>query len=110
MAGQLREIGVSAYKKVQFLDIQWNAAVKRRGRPSQKVRAITGLVQSILSSRRWSWMAGKRLLDHLNFAAFVVPFGRIRLRPIQRACLRLSEGAPDAQFSIPPDAQWALVF
>ncbi|KOB65654.1 putative transposon Ty3-I Gag-Pol polyprotein, partial [Operophtera brumata] len=95
-------------KVIEYLGISWNLHMNSKQLPIDKVLRISARIQGLLRDNRWSVKQAQCILGMLNFAAFVVPRGRLRCRPIQMAYNKLPKHDPFLKFRIDPQAATEL--
>nr|CAI5852871.1 unnamed protein product [Callosobruchus analis] len=70
--------------EIEFLGIIWNPEQNVKRVPMHKKKSIIKKMENLERCGDWNWKQSKSLLGSLNFVAFVVPFGRIHCRRMQR--------------------------
>nr|CAI5846317.1 unnamed protein product [Callosobruchus analis] len=70
--------------EIEFLGIIWNPEQNVKRFPTHKKKSIIKKMENLERCGDWNWKQAKSLLGSLNFVAFVVPFGRIHCRRMQR--------------------------
>ncbi|KAI5752161.1 hypothetical protein M8J77_014412 [Diaphorina citri] len=93
---------------VEFLGILWDAGKGRIALPEKKVLSTQDLLRKVISRAMWSLNSSQVLIGTLGFAAFAVHLGRLNLRPVQRASLRLPRSSPQKYFPIPSEVLCVL--
>uniref|UniRef100_A0A8D9E8A0 Enzymatic polyprotein n=1 Tax=Cacopsylla melanoneura TaxID=428564 RepID=A0A8D9E8A0_9HEMI len=91
-------------QSLEFLGITWDMQSHKMCLPPKKVASFTNRVLLLIQSPLWSLKTAQELIGILNFAAFVVPLGRLHLRRIQLASRKLNRLHPYQLVSIPQQA------
>uniref|UniRef100_A0A8D9B6S1 Protein P n=1 Tax=Cacopsylla melanoneura TaxID=428564 RepID=A0A8D9B6S1_9HEMI len=81
---------------LQFLGIMWDPHQDLKWLPQNKQQVLGKVILALLHSKVWELKTARSLLGHLSFASFVIPFGRLHSRRIQRKaiCLRPLQQVP----------------
>ncbi|XP_030762269.1 uncharacterized protein LOC115887089 [Sitophilus oryzae] len=91
--------------RLKFLGIVWDTVANLRSLPLEKITSIEKDLKIVFKHNSWNWEIAKRLLGKLNFAAFIVPLGRIHSRHLQRASNHLSQFQRKVVVPLPPSAR-----
>lgn len=96
--------------QIEFLGITWDPTNDLKILPQAKQWKLKKSLQRILDLGRWDFHSAMSILGELNFAAFVVPLGRLHSRRMQRASRLLKEGFPltNISQSVIQDLRWWL--
>ncbi|BET02028.1 Retrotransposon protein [Nesidiocoris tenuis] len=86
---------------LQFLGIMWNPHQDQKYLPLDKVEVISVVLSTLLTNGCWCWQDAKSLLGYLSFASFVIPYGRLHCRAIQRKMRWLPQESPHRYFRLP---------
>lgn len=71
-------------QKQEYLGITWNTQKNTKSIDESKKLQTWRLLSKCLKEGKCSWLEAKRLLGRLTFASFVVPYGRLHCRFLQR--------------------------
>lgn len=95
---------------LEYLGIIWNTEQNLKMLSVTKVKQVEGLLQKFLKRKQWSWQDAKILLGKLNFAAFVIPLGRLHCRQLQIDSNKLKRSNRHKRIPMPATAlaelQW----
>ncbi|KAJ2942746.1 hypothetical protein O0L34_g14935 [Tuta absoluta] len=97
-------------RKLEYLGIEWNTFLNTKSLPNPKIYRTLKLINNILKKNWWSWQTAKVILGHINFAAFIVPLGRLHCRPIQIEANRLPENQRNQKFHLPENVKQELLW
>nr|CAI5846212.1 unnamed protein product [Callosobruchus analis] len=96
---------------VEYLGIMWDCHKAQKGISQTKVHRIRQQVRKLTQKGFWTWREARALLGRLNFAAFVIPLGRLHCRRAQRASNRIPQFSK-RRYTIPKaviqDLHWWL--
>ncbi|XP_063373997.1 uncharacterized protein LOC134661745 [Cydia amplana] len=88
-------------KSLEYLGIVWNTDQNIKLLPDTKLNKVVKTIEKTLQSNWWTWKTAKIILGNLNFAAFVVPLGKLHCRTIQIEANRLPENDIHKKFHLP---------
>ncbi|CAG9132569.1 unnamed protein product [Plutella xylostella] len=95
-------------QNIEFLGIEWSTVQNIKSLPREKLFKLQGCLEKFLVAPAWSPLDLQKLVGWLNFASFIVPYGRINFRSLltlmQRAVREGISVAPTAQAVV--DLQW----
>ncbi|KAI5633109.1 hypothetical protein NE865_14168 [Phthorimaea operculella] len=69
-------------QQIEFLGIVWNTCRNEKCLPTKKLSTLRRLLLRITHSKQWTVLDLQRTVDWLNFASFVVPYGRLHHRNV----------------------------
>ncbi|KAJ2937118.1 hypothetical protein O0L34_g19463 [Tuta absoluta] len=69
-------------QQIEFLGIIWDTYRNKKCLPTRKLSTLHHLLLKIVHSRVWSILDLQRTVGWLNFASFVVPYGRLHHRNV----------------------------
>ncbi|KAI8437183.1 hypothetical protein MSG28_010510 [Choristoneura fumiferana] len=90
-----------ASMNLEYLGITWDSEINAKSLSGVKVTQLRKCISKLLEERLWSWHDAKVFLGKLEFAAAVIPLGRLHCRFLQRALRHLSRRDPHTKFRIP---------
>lgn len=97
-------------QNLEYLGVIWDTLGNYKKLSELKVKQIESSIKHLLAKKSWSWQDAKVLLGKLNFAAFVVPLGRLHCRRLQIDSKKLNMSDRHRQCPIPDDSlaelQW----
>ncbi|CAG9131889.1 unnamed protein product [Plutella xylostella] len=91
-------------KRLEYLGIVWDTGRNIKCLAEKKVVSLQSEIKAIVRKNCWSWHEAKVILGKLNFAAFVVPLGRLHCRKLQRIAVTLPEQDKYSKFKLQPHA------
>ncbi|CAG9137655.1 unnamed protein product [Plutella xylostella] len=95
-------------QNIEFLGIKWSTVQNIKSLPREKLFKLQGCLEKFLVAPAWSPLDLQKLVGWLNFASFIVPYGRINFRSLltlmQRAVREGISVVPTAQAVV--DLQW----
>ncbi|KAI8427650.1 hypothetical protein MSG28_002121 [Choristoneura fumiferana] len=80
-----------ASMNLEYLGITWDSEINAKSLSGVKVTQLRKCISKLLEERLWSWHDAKVFLGKLEFAAAVIPLGRLHCRFLQRALRHLEE-------------------
>lgn len=95
---------LSPCQSIDYLGITWNMTSHQMLLPLNKVVSLRNRLQLLYQNPHWSLRIAQELIGVLNFAAFVVPLGRLYLKRIQLASRQLHQLHPRQIVPIPQQA------
>ncbi|KAI5644770.1 reverse transcriptase (RNA-dependent DNA polymerase) domain-containing protein [Phthorimaea operculella] len=97
-------------RNLEYLGIEWNTLSNTKSLPEPKIHRTLKLINNTLKKNWWSWQTAKVILGHINFAAFIVPLGRLHCRPIQIEANRLPENQRNQKFHLTDSVKQELLW
>ncbi|KAI5652122.1 reverse transcriptase (RNA-dependent DNA polymerase) domain-containing protein [Phthorimaea operculella] len=95
---------------VEYLGVTWDTRQNQKYLPQEKVKSFGTHISSLLEKECWNWWEAKSIAGKLNFAAEVVPLGRLHCRNIQISTRRLPQSKRRKLFPIESKALQDLVW
>jgi hypothetical protein len=91
-------------QQMQYLGVVFDTVSDLKWLPADKVLLNLNLVSTVLNRQQWSLRGCQKLIGHLNFAADIIPLGRLHLRFMQRCLPSLLRSHPRKLHSVPSSA------